>query len=196
MEGRPLEDEELAERAKARDLDAYEEIVRRYQGLLVRAAYLVTGSSDEAEDAAQEAFVKAYRAIGRFRRGAPLRPWLLRIVTNEARNRRRSSARRTGLAMRAGEDRRLSGAAAPSPETAAVERERDARLLAAVNRLGDGERLAVAYRYFLGLSEEEMATALGCARGTVKSRLARSLGRLRAALTAADHPIQPGATDA
>ena len=186
MEGRPLDDEELAERAKARDLDAYEEIVRRYQGLLVRAAYLVTGSSDEAEDAAQEAFVKAYRAIGRFRRGAPLRPWLLRIVTNEARNRRRASARRSGLQIRVAEDRRLSGDAAPSPETAAVARERADRLLAAVNGLGEGERLAVAYRYFLGLDEDETARALGVARGTVKSRCSRALGRLRSELADLD----------
>ncbi|MFY9587766.1 MAG: sigma-70 family RNA polymerase sigma factor [Actinomycetota bacterium] len=186
MEGRPLEDEELVERAKARDLDAYEEIVRRYQGLLVRAAYLVTGSTDEAEDAAQEAFVKAYRAIGRFRRGAPLRPWLLRIVTNEARNRRRSSSRRSGLQIRVAEDRRLSGDAAPSPETAAVERERNDRLLAAVNGLGEGERLAVAYRFFLGLDEEETAKALGVARGTVKSRCSRALGRLRSELADLD----------
>ena len=186
MEGRPLEDEELAERAKARDLDAYEEIVRRYQGLLVRAAYLVMGSLDEAEDAAQEAFVKAYRAIGRFRRGAPLRPWLLRIVTNEARNRRRSAGRRSGLQIRVAEARRLSGDAAPSPETAAVERERHDRLLAAVNGLGEGERLAVAYRYFLGLDEEETAKALGVARGTVKSRCSRALGRLRSELADLD----------
>jgi RNA polymerase sigma-70 factor (ECF subfamily) len=186
VEGRPLDDEELAERAKARDLDAYEEIVRRYQGLLVRAAYLVTGSSDEAEDAAQEAFVKAYRAIGRFRRGAPLRPWLLRIVTNEARNRRRASARRSGLQIRVAEDRRLSGDAAPSPETAAVARERADRLLAAVNGLGEGERLAVAYRYFLGLDEDETARALGVARGTVKSRCSRALGRLRSELADLD----------
>ncbi len=186
MEGRPLEDEELAERAKARDLDAYEEIVRRYQGLLVRAAYLVTGSTDEAEDAAQEALVKAYRAMGRFRRGAPLRPWLLRIVTNEARNRRRSSARRTGLQIRVAENRRLSGDAAPSPETAAVEQERRERLLAAVNGLGEGERLVVAYRYFLGLDEEETARALGVARGTVKSRCSRALGRLRTELADID----------
>jgi RNA polymerase sigma-70 factor, ECF subfamily len=182
VEGRPLEDAELADRAQAGDLDAYAEIVRRYQGLLVRAAYVVTGSADEAEDAAQEALVKAYRAIGRFRRGAPLRPWLLRIVTNEARNRRRSSARRTGLQLRASEDRRLSGDAAPSPETAAVAQERRDRLLEAVNGLADGERLAVAYRYFLGLDEDETAKALGVARGTVKSRCSRALGRLRSQL--------------
>ena len=179
MEGRPLEDAELVERAATGDLDAYGEIVRRYQGLLFRAAYLTTGVAEDAEDAAQEAFVKAYRAIGRFRRGAPLKPWLLRIVTNEARNRRRSSGRRSGLQIRAAEDRRVSGDAVPSPEAAALEGERHERLIAAVNGLGDGERQAIAYRYFLGLDEEESARALGVARGTVKSRVSRGLARLR-----------------
>ena len=190
MEGRPLDDRELVEHAAAGDLDAYEEIVRRYQGLLVRAAFVVTGSRMEAEDAAQEALVKAYRAIGRFRRGRPLRPWLLRIVTNEARNRRRSAGRRAGLQLRATEDRRVSGDAAPSPEAAALEGESRLRLLAAVNGLGEGERLAVAYRYFLGLDEAEAAKALGVARGTVKSRLSRALGRLRTQLEELDTPAR------
>jgi len=186
VEGRPLDDAELVERAAAGDLGAYDEIVRRYQGLLFRAAYLVSGGADEAEDAAQEAFVKAYRSLHRFRRGSPLRPWLLRIVTNEARNRRRSASRRTGLALRAAEDRRLAGDAAPSPEAAALEREDRERLLAAVNELGDGERMAIAYRFFLGLDEAETASALGVARGTVKSRVSRGLARLRLELGASD----------
>jgi len=190
VEGRPLDDADLIERAANGDLDAYEEIVRRYQSLLFRAAFLVTGVAAEAEDAAQEAMVKAYRAIGRFRRGAPLRPWLLRIVTNEARNRRRSSGRRAGLALRAAEDRRLSGDAAPSPEAAALEREDRERLIAAVNSLGEGERLAVAYRYFLGLDESETASALGIPRGTVKSRTSRALGRLREELGASPGGVE------
>ena len=77
---RPLEDRELIERARGGDVGAYEALVRRYQDVAVRAAYVVAGA-DEAEDAAQEAFVKAYRALGTFRLDAPFRPWLLRIVT-------------------------------------------------------------------------------------------------------------------
>jgi RNA polymerase sigma-70 factor (ECF subfamily) len=183
VEGRPLDDAVLVERAASGDLDAYEEIVRRYQAVLFRAAYFVTGAADEAEDAAQEALVKAYRAIHRFRRGAPLKPWLIRIVTNEARNRRRSSTRRGTLALRAAEDRRLTGDAAPSPEAAALAHEDRDRLIAAVNELGEGERLAIAYRYFLGLDEGETASALGVARGTVKSRISRGLARLRVELS-------------
>ncbi len=169
----------MTARAVAGDVDAYTEIVRRYQGLLVRAAFLVTGSPDEAEDAAQEAFVKAYRAIGRFRRGAPLKPWLLRIVMNEAKNRRRGTGRRMALQLRVEERSRHLGDAAPSPEAAALERERQTRLLAAVNGLAERERLVIAYRYLLGLDEQEVASAMGLPRGTVKSRTARALGRLR-----------------
>jgi RNA polymerase sigma factor (sigma-70 family) len=179
VEGRPLEDAELIERAASGDLDAYEEIVRRYQGVLYRAAYFVIGNADDAMDATQEALVKAYRAIHRFRPGAPLKPWLLRIVTNESRNRRRSTTRRSTLAIRVAEDRRLTGDAAPSPEAAALANEDRDRLLGAVNELGEGERLVVSYRYFLGLEEAETAAALGVARGTVKSRLSRALARLR-----------------
>ena len=68
--------------------------MRAYQGIAFRTAYLLSGNAADAEEAAQDGFVKAYRALGRFRRGAPLRPWLLRIVANEARNRRRSAGRR------------------------------------------------------------------------------------------------------
>ena len=91
---RPPTEEELVERAKRGDDDAYEELVRAYQGIAFRTAYLVAGNAADAEDAAQEGFVKAHRALGRFRRGAPFRPWLLQIVANEARNRRRSAGRR------------------------------------------------------------------------------------------------------
>ena len=177
MVGRPLEEEELVERAKRRDAGAYEALVQAHQGIAFRTAYLLTGSAADAEDAAQEAFVKAYRALGRFRRGAPFRPWLLQIIANEARNRRRSAGRRADLELRlAAAD---SGDAAPSPEGALLDSSRRSELLDAVNRLPEEQRLAVACRYFLDLSEDETAAALGCRRGTVKSRLSRALERLR-----------------
>src|SRR3954467_3817343 len=113
---RPLEETELVERARRGDLRAWETIVRTYQGIAFRTAYVLTGSAADAEEAAQDGFVKAYRALGRFRRGAPLRPWLLEVVGNEARNRRRSAGRRDRLAMRAAVEEGPSGGAAPSPE--------------------------------------------------------------------------------
>ena len=179
---RPLDEPELVELARRGDFRAWETIVRRYQGIAFRTAYVLSGNAADAEEAAQDGFVKAYRALGRFRRGAPLRPWLLRIVANEARNRRRSAGRRKRLALRAAvEDR--PGDAVPSPEAALLAREARERLLAAVERLSDDHRDVVACRYFLQLSEEETAAALGVRRGTVKSRLARALERLREELS-------------
>ena len=185
MEGRPLEETELVERAKRGDANAYEELVQRYQGIAFRTAYVIAGTAPDAEDAAQEGFVKAYRALGRFRRGARFRPWLLEIVANEARNRRRAGGRQTRLALRAAAEG-SSGDAAPSPEATVLSGERRAALLAAVERLPEEQRLAVVCRYFLDLSEEEIAAALQCRRGTVKSRLSRGLERLRRELEVED----------
>ncbi len=162
-------------------MPAYEELVRRYQVVAVRTAFLVSGGTDDAEDAAQEAFIKAYRALDRFRPGAPFRPWLLRIVANEARNRRRSATRRTGLALRSVEDRPSSDAA-PSPEAAVLVHESRLAVLRAVESLRDEEREVVVARYLLDLPEAETAAMLGIPKGTVKSRLSRSLARLRQVL--------------
>src|SRR5215218_2886494 len=175
---RPLDEAELVERARRGDLEAWETLVRTYQGIAFRTAYVLAG---DAEEAAQDGFVKAHRALGRFRRGAALKPWLLRIVANEARNRRRSAARRERLALRAAAENR-PGDAVPSPEAALLARESHERLLAAVERLPEAHRDAVACRYFLELSEEETAAALGIRKGTVKSRLSRALERLRETL--------------
>src|SRR5690349_15216550 len=100
VEGRPLEDDarraeirrdaELIERARRGDVMAYEALVRAHQDVALRTASLFAPDG-EADDAVQDALVKAYRALGRFRAGSPFRPWLLQIVANEARNRRRSA---------------------------------------------------------------------------------------------------------
>ena len=182
MEGRPPEETDLVERARRGDEDAYGLLVSRYQGIAFRTAYVAAGGIDEAEDAAQEAFVKAWRALPRFRAGAPFRPWLLQIVANEARNRRRAAGRRSALALRAAAED-PSGEAAPSPEGAVLSGEERQALLDVVNGLGEDDRLVIACRYFLELSEEETAAALGVRRGTVKSRTSRALERLRSIMT-------------
>jgi RNA polymerase sigma-70 factor (ECF subfamily) len=184
VEGRPLDDQELVERARGGDARAYEALVRRYQEVAYRTAWVIAGTAADAEDAAQDGFVKAWSALGRFRPGAAFRPWLLAIVANEARNRRRSGRRQEDLAVRVAEDR-PSGDAAPSPEAAALAGERRRLLLAAVNRLPEADRQVIACRFFLELSEKEMAGALGCRRGTVKSRLSRAMARLRDAMAEA-----------
>jgi RNA polymerase sigma factor (sigma-70 family) len=177
--GRPLTDHDLIERARGGDGAAYAALVRDHQETAFRIAYVICGSAADAEDAAQEAFVKAYRALGRFRAGEPLRPWLLAIVANEARNRRRAAGRRAALALRAAGEGRPSGESAHSPEAALLAGERRAELLAGLARLGERDRMVIACRYLLELSEAETAAALGVRPGTVKSRLSRALERLR-----------------
>jgi len=174
---RPPDESTLVALAKRGDAAAYEELVRMHQGIAFRVAYVAAGDRGDAEEAVQDGFVKAYRALGRFRDGAPFRPWLLRIVANEARNRRRSGGRRAGLALRAAA---ASGDAAPSPEAAALSHERRAELLDALGRLDERDREVLVHRFLLELGEEETAAALGIRRGTVKSRTSRALERLRA----------------
>jgi len=164
-------------RARRGDGDAYAALVAAHQEMTFRAAYLVLGDAAEAEDAAQEAFVRAYRALDRFRDGEPFRPWVLRIAVNAARNRRRSAGRRTGLRLRV-EANAVRDASAPSAESSVVAAEQRRRLLDAVNELSPDDRLVIGARYFLDLPEAEIAAMAGVARGTVKSRLSRARARL------------------
>ena len=139
----------------------------------------MTRNAADAEDACQEAFTKAYRALSRFKSGAPFRPWLLRIVTNEARNRIRSNRRHENLRIRA-----VSGihVAETDPADWLLADEARRRLLEAVETLPTQDREIIAYRYFLELPVVETAEALSIAEGTVKSRLARALERLSSQL--------------
>lgn len=178
MEGRPTEDALLVQRSREGDRDAYAELVTRYEGVAARTAYVITGDHDDAEDVAQEAFVKAFYALDRFRPSAPFRPWLLRIVANEAINRRKAARRRATVDLSLAEDRASSDTAL-SPEAAALAAERRDHVLAALRTMREDDRLVIAYRYFFELSEAEMAAALGVAKGTVKSRLSRAIARLR-----------------
>jgi RNA polymerase sigma factor (sigma-70 family) len=167
-------------RAQRGDTRAFETLVEPHWQLAFRLAFLITRDAAEAEDAAQEALLKAWRALPRFRESEPLRPWLLRIVTNEARNRRRSTGRRAQLVLRV-EAGQVSGDAAPSPEELIVTADERRRLLAELAALPEQARLVLACRFLLELSEAETATALGVRPGTVKSRTARALLLLREA---------------
>ena len=180
MVGRPLDNEAaLVARAQGGDAVAYGSLVRAHQDMAFRVACLAGGSATDAEEAAQEGFVKAWRALPRFRPGAPFRPWLLAIVANEARNRRRAAGRRAGLALRAAEQAEHGGGAS-SPETLVLAGAQREALLTALAALDERDRSVLTCRYLLELSEEETAAALGCRRGTVKSRTSRALARLRA----------------
>lgn len=181
MGERPPTEQQLVERARNGDLRAYESLVRLHQQIAFRAACVIAGSAADAEEAAQDGFVKAWAALGRFRPGAPFRPWLLAIVANEARSRRRATGRRRASFDHAARDPTwTAGGAAPSAEEAVLADEGRAALLGALRRLSERDRVVIEMRYLLDLSEREMAAALGCRPGTVKSRLSRAVDRLRA----------------
>lgn len=156
---------------------AWEELVRQHQDGVFRLAYLLLGDADEAGDAAQEAFIRAFRSLHRFDTSRPLRPWLLAITTNLARNRRRAIGRYLAAWQR------LVLAAPPARETglpeAAVPAEDSQLLWQAIRRLNQADQEVIYLRYFLELSVEETAETAGIAPGTVKSRLSRALARLR-----------------
>ena len=122
---RELTEGELVALARRGDGDAYASLVRAHSDIAFRTAMLITQDAAEAEEAAQDAFVKAWRALGRFREGEPWRPWLLTIVANEARNRRRSAGRRQALALRL-----VPGPEAGSAEATVLAGETRATLLA------------------------------------------------------------------
>jgi RNA polymerase sigma factor (sigma-70 family) len=180
MGGPQVPEDRLIARAREGDARAYEELVRRHQQLAFRTAWVLTGSAADAEEAAQDAFVKAWRALPRFKDGSPFRPWLLAIVAREASTRRRSAGRRAAWTARAAQDERWVPPQSEAPtEVAVLQRERAATLLAALARLEPRDREVIELRHVLGLSERETAAALRCRPGTVKSRLSRALDRLR-----------------
>jgi RNA polymerase sigma-70 factor (ECF subfamily) len=170
-------DAELVSGARQGDLDAFAVLVGRYRVSALRVAYGIAGS--EAEDAVQDAFVKAFRKLEGFRTDAAFRPWLFTIVANESRNRRRSSSRRTKLDLQVRDQPQSAGAAV---DDLVAQRDQRRRLLDVVASLPDRYREVVALRYFAGLSESETAAALSCPSGTAKSRLSRALNMLRAQL--------------
>jgi RNA polymerase sigma factor (sigma-70 family) len=155
--------------------------VARHTAFAHRTAVLL-GAGDDAEDVVQEAFVKAFGRLRLYRGESPFRPWLLAIVANETRNLHRARRRRDGLVLRAAalDDPRPEGPDLPGD--AALAAERRAALLDAVRRLDERDREVVVCRYLLDLSEAETAQALGWPRGTVKSRTARALAKLRVRL--------------
>lgn len=170
----------LVSRARRADGAAWEALVRRHQEPVFRLAYLILGDAAEAEDATQETFVRAYLALARFDESRPLRPWLLSIGANLARNRRRSLGRYWAALQRAFQaDPRPFH---PPPERTAAADAR--RLREAVGRLRPDAQDIIYLRYFLSLSEAEAAAALGIPPGTAKSRLSRALAQLRRVIEA------------
>src|SRR5262245_31842774 len=173
----------LVARAAAGDDAAYAELVRPHQRTAYRVAAAITGWNADAQEALQNAHVKAFRSLGRFRRGAPFGPWLLRIVVNEAHNVRRSERRHERLAARAAErhERDRGGV-----DETVVARDEVATVLHALGRLSDADRLAIALRYFAELRDDEAAALAGTSTSAYRVRLLRARRRLQALLEDGD----------
>ncbi len=178
---------DLLRRARLQDEAAWGALVRRHQEPVFRLAYLLLGSGAtpmEAEDVAQETFIRAYVKLHQFQDGRPLRPWLLAIAANLARNRRRSRGRYWAALQRWWQREGQAEAVEPeAAQRAGLHARWQAELLwQAVQRLSRQHQLVIYLRYFLELSEDEMAASLDIAAGTVKSRLFRARRALRAVI--------------
>lgn len=168
---------EIIERARQGDEAASNLLVERHRDAVFRLAYLMLGNAADAEDVAQEAFIQAFRTLDRFDVARPLRPWLLRITANRARNRRRAIGRYWGALQRFA--RQYAGETVSDVE---IQNERQAEAYAlwrAVRQLRVSEQEVIYLRYFLELSVDETATVLDVQPGTVKSRMHRALRQLR-----------------
>jgi len=179
--GRVDDDQAVVDRARAGDDQAFGLLVRKYQHRALTIARALGADPAEAEDVAQDAFLRAYRGLARFRGASTFRTWLVQVVTNTARTHRRQRTARRETSADEGEmpiAERL-----PDPanlEHATIARDRVARALAA---LPVDLREAVVLRDVEGLDYREIAEVLGVPIGTVESRIFRGRARLRAALT-------------
>ena len=175
-----LPDDELIKKSLAGDIDAFEEIVRRYQNKVYNIAYRMTGNREDAADLAQEAFIKAYRALPKFRGEASFQTWLYHIITNVCRDELRKKARMSAVSL----DKEIltpDGVifnevpdASLGPEGILENKEIGENIQMAVNFLGPEYRMTLIMREIQGFSYEEIATNLSCSIGTVKSRLNRA----------------------
>lgn len=171
-------DAALISQARQGDEVAWMQLMRLHQEPVFRLAYLILGDADEAEDVAQDSFVRAYQKLDQFDPQRPFRPWLLQICKNLARNKQRSLSRYWHAIQRffqANSDAYV--VAAPNEEAA------EAQLLwHAVQQLRPMAQEIIYCRYFMGLSEAETAVSLDIAPGTVKSRSHRALNQLRSVI--------------
>ncbi len=182
-----LDDDALVGRARDGDAAAFGELVRRHQHAALRVAAVVSGSTEEARDIVQDAFVTAHRALGTYRGTGTVRSWLLRVVANHARNEVRGRMRRlrrddryAGLALRAG------SAPGELPDDVVVQTDEHRTVAAALAALRVDDRAVLGCRFVAGLSEHETADVLGVPVGTVKSRTSRALARLRSGVEQRD----------
>ena len=174
--GAPLPDEELVSRARNRDSDAMDELVRRHHASAFRVALGILKDEDAASDAAQDAFIKAIRGLDRFRGEASFRTWLLSIAANEARGLLRKAGRRREIELD------MAGAVAVSREAAEdtleAAQETD-RLKAFLEELPEKQRQAVTLRIFEGLSFREVGALIGSSEGAARVNYHHGIRRIR-----------------
>jgi RNA polymerase sigma-70 factor (ECF subfamily) len=165
-----IEDDELIRRARAGDTSAFGELVTRYQRPIYTMALRMLGNPQDAQDAAQMTFVRAYRGLSGFDEDRRFFSWLYRIGVNECLNARRT--RRPEEAL----NRAIPASGSPFESAAASER--TAHLQAALQELSPEYRAVIVLRHFSDLSYDEMADALGVPVTTIKSRLYAARQRL------------------
>jgi RNA polymerase sigma-70 factor (ECF subfamily) len=183
----PLSDQELARLVASGDRAALLLLIRRHDQLLYRTARSILKDDTEAEDAVQEGYLLAYRAIAKFRHEAKLSTWLVRIVANAAMGRRRRNTRRPIViqlddsALRKMHEESIK---APESPDEALSRADTRRLIEAhIDALPDAYRVVFVLRAVQELSVEETAEALSIPKATVRSRFARARSLLRKALS-------------
>jgi RNA polymerase sigma-70 factor (ECF subfamily) len=182
-----MNEQEAINRLRRGQISGLATLVERYQVQAVRVAYLITQDQDLAKDAVQNAFLRVHRSIGSYDVLRPFAPWLMRIVVNCALKAARGRGIWQGLTLKeeALEDAWLDALPdpAPSPHDAVEAAEIDRAVWSAVQALRPEQRAVIAMRYYLDLSEGEMAESLHVPEGTVKSRLHAARNALRKLLT-------------
>ncbi|MEP6915923.1 MAG: sigma-70 family RNA polymerase sigma factor [Acidobacteriota bacterium] len=184
-------DSDLISRAAAGDPSAFQALVERHRSMVYRVAYQFAGNHHDAEDIAQEVFIKVYRSLDRFRQDAQLSSWMYRIVMNACIDHRRRHAP-AGAAPYGEEAEHTmlnTPEERPGPEDRAYAGELGQVLEAEIGRLPPGQRIVFVMRHHQGLKLCEIAAALGLAEGTVKRQLHAAVRRLRQALTHANVTI-------
>jgi RNA polymerase sigma-70 factor (ECF subfamily) len=185
----PIDEHEAVLRLKGGDVGGLEALVHAYQARAVRCAYLVIQDHALALDVTQTAFVKAYERIDQFDASRSFGPWFLKSVLRDALKVATARSRTTPLENPLDMEKNPTDLpdADPGPEQLWERREIAQAVIAALTELPPAERAAVVQRYYLGLSEAEMAEASGSPKGTVKRRLHTARGRLRTLL----QPLDP-----
>ena len=177
-----MEEQKAIARLKRGDISGLEALVRKYQVQAVRAAYLIIRDRALAEDIVQAAFLRAYERIGQFDAKRPFGPWFLRSVVNDAV--KAATRRERQVPLEASAEGGETSLADPNPSPADLAEAAEIRqaVWTALGKLPPAQRAVIVLRYYLGLSEAEMAGELACPPGTVKWRLHAARKSLRTLL--------------